>query len=85
MAKQTFVVTLETSSLFEDGLPAVTPTRMAEIVRDVVQEGSCNLPFPVPFEVTVDGTQETASTSGQIRAHARDAFEEAEQAATWGE
>ena len=58
---------------------------MAEIVRNAVQNGIGGAPVPLPFEVTVEGTQEIASTSGQMRAYPRDPFEEAEQATMWGE
>jgi len=85
MPRQTFVVTLQTLSPFEEYFPGLTPARMAEIVRNAVQNGIGGAPVPLPFEVTVEGTQEIASASGQMRAaYPRDAFEEAEQATMWG-
>ena len=85
MDERTFVVTLETIIPFEECLPDVTSKRMAEIVRNAMQSGSCVWPVPLPFEVTVKGEEERASTSGQTRVCPRNAFEEGEEAAMWGE
>ncbi len=85
MATQTFVVSLEPSPLFSEDFPRVTPQQMAEILRAGIEREACGLLMPLPFEVTVEGSEEAATTSGQVRASLWDAWDEAEQASQWGE
>ncbi len=85
MATQTFVVSLEPSPLFAEDFPRVTPQQMAEILRAGIEREACGLLMPLPFEVTVEGPEEAASASGQVRASLWDAWDMAEQASPWRE
>lgn len=76
MEKQLFVVTLEVPPAFSHYFPRVEAERMANIIRDAVRAKSCSFLGPVPFKITVERADETASASGEMRQYAPEEFDE---------
>ncbi len=76
MEKQTYVVTLEVSPAFGLHFPKVEAERMANIIRDAVRAKSCSFMGPVPFKITVQRVDETASASGEMREYVSGEFDE---------
>ena len=77
MEKQTYVVTLEVPPDSGRYFPRVEAERMANIIRDAVRAKSCSFMGSVPFKVTVQRTDETASAGGEMRQYSEGEFDEA--------
>ena len=80
MLKQTFVVTLEIPSPFDRYFPKVKAERMATIIRDGIEAKSISFIGSIPFMLRVEGADEAASASGQMREYRPEEFPEIEEA-----
>ena len=67
---------IEVSPAFSCYFPKVEAERMANIIRDAVRAKSCSFMGPVPFKITVQRADETASASGEMREYVPGEFDE---------
>ena len=79
MEKQLFVVTLEVPPPFSNRFPRVDAERMANIIRDAVQDKSCSFTGPVPFTITVERADTAALSRGEMREYSPEEFGELPQ------
>lgn len=80
MLKQTFIVTLEIPSPFDQYFPRLEAERIANIIRDGIEAKSVSFIGAAPFTIRVERTDETASASGQMKGYSPEEFPEVEEA-----